>query len=145
MSFFFKGEEVEAVLFSPMEGKITHQGKPAADAKLKLWTAWKDKTSETEFYYADEHGYFSIPKKTVIYKHTPLAQLSIGQEVTVEYQGKEFLIWKAGKSSLHLFGELGGQPVGFICELTNENMNAHLDHALIETRCEWRQLNQMEE
>jgi len=36
MSIFFKGKKVEAVLFSPLEGKMTYQGKPAAGATIKL-------------------------------------------------------------------------------------------------------------
>ncbi len=145
MSFFFKGQEVEAVLFSPLEGKITYQGKPAAGAKIKLWVAWKDEEGETEFYYVDDQGNFSIPKKIVTYKENPLVQLSVGQEITVEYQGKEILIWSAGKSSSHLFGELGGKPIGLSCELTNEQMTPHLDHSLAKTLCEWKQLESLED
>ena len=140
MSFFFKGKEVEAVLFSPLEGTLTYQGKPAANAKLKLWIAWKDQEGETDVYYADDQGHFTIPKKTVRYKDNPLVQLSVGQEITVEYQGRETLIWRVGKISSHLFGELGGRPVGLTCELTNEEMTAHLDHALVKTLCEWQEL-----
>lgn len=146
MSLFFKGEKVEAVLFSPLQGKMMYNGKPAAGAKIKLWVAWKDKEGETELYYVDDQGNFNIPKKTVIYKDNPLVQLSVGQEVTVEYQGKEILIWKAGKSSSHLFGELGGQPVGLTCELANnEEMTAHLDHALVKTLCKWQHLKTLED
>ncbi len=145
MSIFFKGKKVEAVLFSPLEGKMTYQGKPAAGATIKLWVAWKDKEGETEIYYTDDQGNFKIPQKTVVYNDNPLAQLSVGQEVTVEYQGKEILIWSAGKSSSHLFGELGGQPIGVTCELTNEKMTAHLDHALVETLCEWQHLKALED
>ncbi|MEW5756921.1 MAG: DUF6795 domain-containing protein [Pseudomonadota bacterium] len=145
MSIFFKGKEVEAVLFSPLEGKITYQGKPAAGAKIMRWVAWKDTDGETDVFYADNQGKFNIPKKTIIYKENPLVQISIGQELTVEYQGKRTLIWKAGKSSSHLFGELGGQPVGLTCELTKEEMTAHLEHALVETLCEWENLKSYKE
>lgn len=140
MSLFFGGEKKEAVLFSPLEGKITFEGKPAAGAKIKLWFAWKDKEGESEYFTADNQGYFSIPTKTAVYKQTPLAQISIGQMITVDFNGKEYLIWRGGKSSTHLYGELGGQPQNVTCELTTEEMDAHLENALIETLCKWDQL-----
>lgn len=36
MAIFFGGEKVEAVLFSPLEGKLTFEGKPASGAKINL-------------------------------------------------------------------------------------------------------------
>ncbi len=141
MSLFFGGEKKEAVLFSPLEGKLTFNGKPAAGAKLKLWLAWKDQKGEHEYFTADTEGFFSIPQKTVLYKQNPLAQISIGQMLTVEFNGEEYLIWKAGKTSTHLFGELGGRPENVVCELTKEEMDTHLDHSLLETLCVWENLN----
>lgn len=140
MSLFFGGEKVEAVLFSPLEGKLTFKGNPASGAKIKLWFAWKDQEGESEHFTADDNGYFSIPKKTVTYKQSALAQISIGQMVTVDFNGQEYLIWRGGKSSTHLNGELGGQPKNLTCELTTEEMDAHLEHALIETLCKWEEL-----
>jgi hypothetical protein len=136
----FGGEKKEAVLFSPLEGKLTFNGKPAAGAKIKLWLAWKDQKGESEYFSVNENGYFSIPEKTVEYKQNALQQISIGQTVTVEYNNQEYLIWRGGKSSTHIYGELGGKPNDLICELTAEEMDAHLEHALIETLCKWNKL-----
>jgi hypothetical protein len=141
MSIFFGGEKTEVVLFSPLEGKLTYNGKPAAGAKLRLWIAWKDQEGETESFTADEHGQFSIPKRTTVYRKTPLAQLSVGQTITVEYSGNEYLIWKAGKSSPELYGELGGRPQNVHCELTKQEMDVHLEHSLLETLCEWTKID----
>ena len=111
MSLFFgEKNKVEAVLFSPLEGQLTFNGKPASGAKIKLWFAWKDQEGETKLFTADEDGYFSIPKQTAIYEENPLFQISIGQMVTVDFNGQEYLIWKGGKSTTHLYGELGGRP-----------------------------------
>ena len=142
MSFFFKGEEVEAVLFSPMEGKITYQGKPAAVAKLKLWTAWKDKTGETEFYYADEHGVFSIPKKTMTYQRNPLAQLVIKQRITVYFEGQEFIMWEFSKKEEAEFTELGGKPINLTCELTDDERTVRGNRSLGGTNCIWDALDE---
>lgn len=140
MSFLFKGEKNEAVLFSPLEGKITFEGKPASGATLKLWTSWKDQVGETDLYTTDINGFFAIPAKIIEYKSNPLAQISIGQMITVEYNGMEYIIWKAGKSSTTLYGELGGRPENVTCELTKEEMDTHLESSLLETLCVWSNL-----
>ena len=147
MSIFSKSQnqpDKEAVLFSPLEGRLTYDNRPASGAKLTLWVAWKDQQGESEHYIADSDGYFKIPEKKTKYKASPFSQLSIGQSITVEYNDQEFLIWKAGKSNGHLFGELGGQPVGLTCELTERELDAYLDHALLETSCKWKRLEEKE-
>ena len=138
---FFGGDKVEATIFSPLEGQLTFQGKPASGAKIKLWLAWKDQKGESEVFSADENGYFSLPERKITYKRNPLAQISIGQSITVEYQGKETLIWKVGKTSTHLYGELGGRPEGVTCELSREDSDAYFDNSLLETICVWKDIN----
>lgn len=140
MSILFGGDKTEAVLFSPLEGKLTYKGAPASGASLKLWIAWKDQDGETEQFTADENGYFSIPAKIIEYKKSPLAQMSIAQSITVTYEGNEYVIWKAGKSSTTLYGELGGQPENVVCELTKDELDTHLESALLETSCVWSNL-----
>lgn len=137
MSFFFKGKEVEAVLFSPLEGKITYKGRPASGAKIKLWTAWKDKTGETEFYHADDQGNFSIPQKNMTYKSNPLVQLVIKQRLTVFFKDQEIDIWEFSKMEKAPFTELGGRPVNLTCELTNDERTVRGDGSLGGTRCVW--------
>ena len=143
MSIFF-GKKEEAVLFSQLEGTLTYQGKPASGAKITLWTAWKDQKGETDDYRADDTGYFKIPTKTVTYRDHPLVQMSIGQTVTVEYQGQEYVIWEAGKTSTHLYGELAGEPQGVTCELTQTELDHHLEHSLLGTICKWESLKKLE-
>ena len=144
MSFFFKGKEVEAVLFSPLEGKLTYQGKPAANAKLKLWIAWKDKEGETDVYYADNHGHFAIPQITATYRNNPLAQLVVRQRLTVLFEGQEFVIWRLSKMEGIAFTELGGRPVNLSCEMTNEEVTVRGNRSLGGTRCTWEALDVME-
>lgn len=141
MSLFFGDKKkVEAVLFSPLNGKLMFHGKPASGAKIKLWLAWKDQEGEYEYFTADEDGYFSIPKRTALYDESPLFQISIGQMVTVEFKGQEYVIWRGGKSTTHLYGELGGRPENVICEITKDEMHTYLEHSLLETSCEWSNL-----
>lgn len=143
--FIKKGEEVDAVLFSPLEGQLLYRGQPASGAVLSRWVAWKDRKGEIDTFEADEQGYFSIPKKTVRYRDNPLVQISIGQSVRVQYKGEEVEIWSAGKSSIHLYGELGGRPIELTCELTRTEMDHHLDFALVGTLCQWNDFEPVEE
>ena len=145
MSFFFKGKEVEAVLFSPMEGKLTYQGKPAANAKIKLWIAWKDREGETESYYADDQGHFTIPQITATYRHNPLVQLVVTQRLTVFFEDQEVDIWEFSKMERTPFTELGGKPVNLICELTNDDKTVEGNRSLGGTRCTWEALDIMED
>lgn len=141
MSLFFGGEKVEAVLFSPLEGKLTFNGKPASGAKIKLWFAWKDQEGEFHHYTADENGFFSIPAHTASYKQNFLAQLVISQEITVEHEGQTYEMWVMSKMDPAAFTELGGEAVNLICELTNELTTIRGNHSLGGTACTWDSLN----
>ena len=141
MSLFFGGEKKEAVLFSPLEGKITFNGKPAAGAKVKLWFAWQDKEGEFFYYNTDENGFFKIPGHTTTYKETPLAQLVITQEIIVEHEGKPYEMWSMSKMDPSIFSELGGEPINLRCELTNDLTTVRGNHSLGGTACTWDSLN----
>jgi len=144
LNLFNKGKKIEAVLFSPLEGVITFEGRPASGAKIKRKVAWKDKEGEIDYFTTDEKGHFSIPIKTAEYRDSPYAQISIRQKLTVEFKGKEYMIWRAGKSTTHLYGELGGRPVNLVCELTKEKLDFHPGFSLLKTLCVWNELDQSE-
>jgi hypothetical protein len=137
MSLFFGGEKVEAVLFSPLEGKLTFNGKPAAGAKIDLWIKWKNTEGEHFDFTADENGFFHIPQKVASYKESALAQIVITQEITVEYSNESYLIWTLSKTSTHQFGELGGKASNLTCELTNDLEAIRTDDILMGTSCSW--------
>lgn len=141
MSPFFGGEKKEAVLFSPLEGQITLEGKPASGAKIKLWLAWKDKEGETYNYTTDNNGFFKIPKQTAIYTEDPLAQLVISQEITIEHEGQSYETWVMSKMEPAEFTELGGKPINLICELTNELVTIRGIRSLGGTICTWDSLD----
>lgn len=140
MSLFFGGEKKEAVLFSPLEGKITFEGKPAAGAKINLWIKWKDAKGENFEFTSDENGYFQIPQQITTYKETALAQIVITQEITVEYERESYLIWTLSKTKTHLYGELGGKASNLSCELTNDITPIRTDGVLMGTTCNWESI-----
>lgn len=134
---FGKTKKVEAVLFSPLEGQLTLNGKPAANAKIKLWYAWEDKKGSTFHYTTDENGFFEIPKHSAMYKPFFLAQLVISQEITVEYEGASYQIWLGSKRDPAEFAELGLQPKNIVCEMTNEQAIFRGVSSMAATTCIW--------
>jgi hypothetical protein len=141
MSLFFGGEKKEAVLFSPLEGVITFNGKPASGAKIDLWIKWKDAAGEHFGFTTDENGFFQIPLKTATYKESALAQIVITQEITVAYADESYLIWTLSKTSTHASGELGGKAANLTCELTSDLEAIRTDDILMATSCSWRSIS----
>lgn len=137
MTSLIRGEKTEIVVFSPMEGRLLFEGRPVSDAELELWVKWKDKKGETYHFRTDESGLFSIPRITDTYRDSPLAQLVITQEITVEYRGESYLIWTLSKGSGKLNVEFGGEPKNLVCELTEDLRPIRTDDALLGARCTW--------
>lgn len=137
MAIFFGGEKVEAVLFSPLEGKLTFDGKPASGAKINLWIKWKDSKGETFSYTTDGDGKFAIPEHIATYRQSAIAQIVITQEITIEYKNQKYLIWTLSKSKTEKFSELGGRPIGLTCEMTGELEPVAENQVLMATNCRW--------
>ena len=127
----------EVVLFSPMQGKLTYKGKPAANAKIIRHIIWKDDTGEKETFYANEQGEFNLPIKREKVKIPALGEFVITQEIVVHYENQQFDIWGISKSDLGEYGELGGKLENFRCELTNELRFPEISNGLFGTSCEW--------
>lgn len=140
MAIFFGGEKVEAVLFSPLRGQLTFEGKPASGAKINLWIKWKDSKGETFSYTADEDGNFSIPQHTATYKQSAIAQLVIVQKITVEHRNDTFEIWNLSKMEPEAFTELGGKPTNVVCELTSELATVRGNGSLGGVACKWESM-----
>lgn len=127
----------EVVLFSPMEGKITFEGKPAANAKIVRTIIWKGDAGETDTFYTSEDGSFTLPLKRTKVRIPPLAEFRIAQEIRVFYNEKEFPIWAKSKRDLGLYGEMGGKPLNFRCEITDELVLIEGFDDLFGTSCKW--------
>ena len=133
---FFRDPE-EVVIASPLNGHITFQGQPAAGATVTRHLAWKDEAGEKETTVTDEGGYFEFAVKTDVVKISKITQFVMSQEIYVNYQDTEYLIWTIGKGSKELYGELGGKPVNFRCELTDEPVRVEVKNGLLGTSCKW--------
>lgn len=127
----------EVVLFSPMEGKITYQGKSVANAKITRLTVWKDETGETDVFNTNEKGEFDLPVKKTNLRLSPLAEFRVAQEIRIFFQDEEFLIWVKSKRNIELYGELNGKPKNLRCELTDKRERQENHNGLFSTSCKW--------
>jgi hypothetical protein len=133
----FSGKEEEVVLFSPMEGKLTFEGKPAADAKIVRSLKWKGEVVETDTFHANQKGEFDIPSKKDTIKISPLTQFVVQQDIFVYFKEKKYHVWDMGKLSKLEYGELYGRPINLHCELTEEMIGVDVLFGLLETSCKW--------
>ena len=133
----FSGKEEEVVLFSPMEGKLTFEGRPAVGAKITRNVSWRDNVGETDNFYADKNGHFNLPIKSQIEKMSPLFQFVAHQKIFVYFEGKEYQIWGNGKLDKAKYTEFGGQPKNLHCELTQEPDRVDTKNGWVVTSCEW--------
>ena len=131
----FLGTEV--VLFPPMDGSLTYNGKPAANAKIIVHLFWKDEVGEKEEFHANEKGEFNIPLKKTRVRIPPLSEFVVTQQISVIYEGDEFVIWsKAGLGSDE-YGGLGGNPTNVRCEITEKRTKQKDFDGLFSTSCAW--------
>lgn len=133
----FSSKEEDVVVFSPMQGKLTYEGKPAAGVKIVRWLIWKDNDGEKETFYTNDKGEFNIPIKTDRVKLSAIATFVMSQTLLVYYNDDEIPIWVKSKRDKTLYGELGGQPVNLHCELTTKRKRIENDDGLFSTSCVW--------
>lgn len=127
----------EVVLFSPMEGKITYKGAPAANAKIIVHLFWKNDVGEKETFYTNANGEFSIPIKKTKVRIPPLAEFVTSQQISVFYNEKEFDIWHKSLIDTDEYGGLGGYLKNVSCELTEESVRQEDFDGLFGTSCKW--------
>ena len=127
----------EVVLFSPMEGVITYEGKPASNAKITRRIIWKGDEGESDTFYTSDNGEFSLPIKKDKVRIPLLGEFVLTQELSVFYEGQEFFIWFRQKQDLDEYGELGGIPLNFRCELTEKRIGQEDYIGLFSTSCKW--------
>lgn len=127
----------EVVLFPPMEGRMTYEGKPAKNAKIVVHVFWKDEIGEKEDFYANENGEFNIPIKKVKVRIPPLSEFVVTQQISVFFQEEEFVVWSKATLGTDEYGGLGGNPVNVRCELTEKREKQEDFDGLFSTSCRW--------
>ncbi|RYY77275.1 MAG: hypothetical protein EOO52_07305 [Gammaproteobacteria bacterium] len=138
------GNLQEVVLFSPLQGLLTYKGKPATNAKITRKVVWKDKTGETEIFYANDKGEFHLPGKVVITRIPAMAQLVAFQSIDVAFFDHEFTIWHYGKMDKGLYDELGGRAINLTSELTDNLARVELPNGVLTTSFKWGAIEKSE-
>jgi len=133
----FQKAQEDVVLFSPMEGVITFDGTPVNGAKIERFLKWKDETGETDSFTTDHAGHFFLPIKKDNITVNIMTTFVVEQKLSVTYKNQVYIIWVMGKDSKNEFGELGGEPVNFKCDLADDDRPMRLESALLLTKCTW--------
>lgn len=127
----------EVVLFSPMEGVMTYEGIPVANAKITRLIIWKGDEGETDTFYTSDNGEFKLPIKKAKVRIPAFAEFVLTQEISVFYEEQEFSVWVKAKQDLNEYGELGGKPINLRCELTDKRTRLENFDGLFATSCKW--------
>ena len=135
---FFSKEKHDVVICSPMEGVITYKDKPVSGAKVERWLKWKDEKGEKDYVITDNNGKFSLPIVEDTVSLSPVSQFVMAQEIQVYFKDKKVPIWAKAKHGKGLYDELGGEPKGFSCELTDEFKKVDVDNGMLITSCTWK-------
>ncbi|MES2824596.1 MAG: DUF6795 domain-containing protein [Pseudomonadota bacterium] len=138
-----RGKKQNVVLFSPMLGVVTVDGVPAVGAKIERNLFWIYKKREIDYVYTNENGEFNFGVKKDIFRVSPLSHFSISQQLTVFYKNKVIEIWRYSKSDADEYTELGGKPVNFRCELTDEACRVGTKVGGVWTSCRWDDINEI--
>lgn len=131
----------EVCVFSAMKGIITYEGKPVSGAKIVRKVMWNDDVGESEEKVTNNKGEFAFDSMNRALKQLLPSQFVATQEITVFYNDQEFLIWTMGKLDKSEYGELGGKPSNFRCELTDELTRVSVRAGLLGTSCKWDEIN----
>ena len=136
MSMFSENEQ-EVILFSPIEGVITYEGRPAVGAKIVRWIKWKDEEGTKDSVLLGADGRFHFSVKEAVIKLSPVSKFVVNQRLTVFFEDEEYVIWAMGNGKTTLYGELGGEPMGLKCELTDKRVRVEAEDGLLMTSCVW--------
>lgn len=124
-------------LFSGFTGQITFEGKPLLNVRVKRSYTFENNRTEEET-ATDEQGYFTFESAWSKTRAPFIAQFVVEQNIYVYFRDEEYHIWTAGKMAEEEFGEFGGKPESFICELIDEHYAPELEIGLVYTNCRWQ-------
>lgn len=109
------------IIFSAVDGIITHNGAPVAGAKVERSFNWgmKDETGG-DATVTDAQGHFSLPTITrrswmSFLPHEPVVQ----QTIIVHVEGSSYKAWMYFKRNYDDNGELG-RPIRLTCRLESD-------------------------
>jgi hypothetical protein len=118
MSIFGKN-----VMFSEVSGTVTLNNVPVKHAEIERYYRWSwDDKKETDKTVTDEKGLFKLPLReksggvSSIIPHEPV----VFQQITIKYNGNEYIAWQHTKHNYDKNGELKGKSLVLVCELSKK-------------------------
>lgn len=113
------------VLFSEVHGTVLMQGKPVEGAEV-IETArmsGDDAKNRVQRAVTGADGTFHFPaivkQLGLLWRLLP-GQPVVNQSIVIRFDGVEYEGWKHGKLTFAANTELDGQPLDFVCELTDK-------------------------
>ena len=112
------------VLFSEVHGTVLMHGEPVAGAEV-IETArisGDDAKNREQRAVTGADGKFHFPAIVkplgLLWRLLP-GQPVVNQSIVIRFEGKDYEGWKHGKLTFAANTELDGQPLDFVCELTD--------------------------
>ena len=133
MSIFDVGK---ACVFSEVLGVVTYKGAPVAGATIRRLAKWQKEQEDRTITADDGSFHFEPMYQRSVLKLLP-AEFVAHQRLLIEHQGQEVLMWFTTKREAEENAELGGKPLKFKCELTDEPRFDRSHRASIKTICTW--------
>lgn len=122
---FAMGAPRNWVLFSEVHGTVLRHGKPVEGAEV-IETARisaDDTKNRVQRAVTDADGKFHFPAIVKqlgwLWRISP-GQPVVNQSIVIRFEGVEYEGWKHGKLTFAANTELDGQPLDFVCELTDK-------------------------
>lgn len=126
-------------LFSELNGTVTLNGSPVAEAKITQTAIWQQ-TTYIHVTHTDAQGRFhfdSFNKHSIgaILPHEPI----VWQKMTITHNDKEYLAWETTKRDYNEGDEFEGKPIRIACELSDSVKDTYIrnDRQLITGICNW--------
>ncbi len=109
------------VMFSEVIGTVTLNGAPIKGVEIERYYRWSwDGKKEVDQAITDNNGKFLLklkeksPGASGLIPHEPV----IFQQISIKYNGENYIAWQHTKHNYDKNGELKGSPLLLICELS---------------------------
>ncbi len=117
-----KSTYVDAVLFDPVEGLLTFEGKPAAGAKITRFVRLRQDELVEDKIVANEKGEFNFPVKIQTIRISPIAIYEVLKFITVDYAGQKIYISNKDEDRFTMNIDQHVKPLKLQYELTDEHL-----------------------
>ena len=118
MSLFEIGK---TCVFSDVQLKLLKDGKPLSNVKVTRQWDWNKRGSDHAMTSDDGSIHFPAVFASSVSRLLP-TELVIGQQLSIEIDGKEQVIWTNAKREPDVNSEYGGKPFNVVCDLKGEEV-----------------------